>query len=119
MPSVTHGAAKDSSDGSPHSAHADVPLALAGPFDDGNANFDDPNGANMGAAGGPKMGAAEGPGQAVKIDKILETTLKAVETKRLFTDITFHTLNRQLSPLGMYPTTCSMGALNADARYTN
>ena len=73
MPSVTRGAAIDSSDGSPHSAHADVPLALAGPFDDGNANFDDPNGAGMG------VGAAEDPGQVLKMDSTSETTLKAMQ----------------------------------------
>ena len=85
MPSVTRGAKKDSSDGSPHSAHADVPLAIAGTFDDGNANADgaadhgDPNGANISAAEEPRMGAGEGPGRYGKMGTILETQLKAME----------------------------------------
>ena len=84
MPSVTRGAKKGSSDGLPHSAHADVPLAVSGPFDDGNANVDgaadhNSKGANMSAAEEPRMGAAEDPGRFEKMEKILEKQLKAMK----------------------------------------
>ena len=47
MPTITRGAAQDSSDGAPeNSAPADV--TIAGPFHDGDADFDDCGGAGMG-----------------------------------------------------------------------
>ena len=47
MPTITRGAAKDSSDGAPeNSAPADA--TIAGPFDDGDADFDDHGGVDMG-----------------------------------------------------------------------
>ena len=47
MPTITRGAAKDSSDGTPeNSAPADV--TIAGPFDDGDGDFGDHGGVGMG-----------------------------------------------------------------------
>ena len=61
MPPVTRGRTKkdssDSSNDSPPSAHAAGPLAIAGPFGDGNANGDN----NDGAAEEPRRGASEDP----------------------------------------------------------
>ena len=61
------------------------PLSIAGPFHDGNANadgaadHDDPNGANTSSAEELRMGATEDPDRFEKMEKILETQLKAME----------------------------------------
>ena len=78
MPTVTRGAEKDPSDGTPkNSAPADV--TIAGPFDDGEADFDDRSGAGMGTAEetdqmlemvGAAEGTGEGTGQIAKMGAI-------------------------------------------------
>ena len=78
MSTITRGAAKDSSDGTPeNSAPADV--TIAGPFDDGEADFDDHNGADMGAAKETgqmvMVGAAEETDQIVKMDAIWQGSM--------------------------------------------
>ena len=71
MPSVTRGGTKkDSSDDLPPSARAADPLAIAGPFDDGNANGDH----NDGTA----EGASEDPNGPQTTNAILDTTMTAM-----------------------------------------
>ena len=74
MPSVTRGTKKDSSDGSPHSAHAADPLAFAGPFGDSNANGNH----SAGAAEEPRMGASEDSDKFQTTGAVLETKMKAM-----------------------------------------
>ena len=74
MPSATRGTKRDSSNGSPHSAHAGDPLALTGPFDDGNANCDN----HAGAAEEPRMGASEDSDKFQTTGAVLETKMKAM-----------------------------------------
>ena len=73
MPSVTRGAAKDSSDGSPHSAYADFQDDPNG-AGMGAADFDDPNGAGMGA------GAAGDSGQPAEIGTLGSVCLPTMGT---------------------------------------